>query len=351
MKPTILGLLMCLLAGNVIAQKTWKPARLLAQSGDTLRGEVLFEDWDRSPSSIEFRSAGSSSSIAYTPDNIKGFSIPEGNLKFVSKWIAIKYYIKTPVDQHKSPVVREFKGNAFVEVLLRNETVALYSYTDSEKDERFFLEKNNQLTELINIDYTTSFYGKYYRISKRDYRDQLKQILSECSTLKTKGINYDAKALLKILNAYDACSHPEYKATFEQPNNHDLVYYGITMGTSPTDYPYHVGLNLQMLSEKKFNNRFMVLESGWAKVRNGYYPTDQNHVGQFYLGIYVGTYFGIRALRPCVFTGFSTMNGFLDSGVGLAYKKKLALSMCTGLVNSPVITDSGNYSIKFRLFF
>jgi hypothetical protein len=163
----IFCLFLCLLAFPLNAQNDWKKGLLVNSSGDTLKGEILFGDWERSPANVQFRVVGTTSIKSFSPDSSQGFLLPEPKTEFVSKPITIKYYSKTPIDQRKNPVISEFNGHAFLEVLLRSESVVLYTYKDSEKDERFFIEKSNHLTELLNIEYTTSVDGTLFRFPGR----------------------------------------------------------------------------------------------------------------------------------------------------------------------------------------
>src|SRR5579859_7145970 len=138
-RKDVFCLILCMLTFSLNAQKDWKKAAVVSSSGDTLGGEILYGDWDRSPASVLFRAKEAASVKSFSPDSIRGFVLPDPKSEFVSKPIAIKYYAKTPIDQRKNPVVSEFNGNAFLEVFLRSESVILYSYKDNEKDERFFI--------------------------------------------------------------------------------------------------------------------------------------------------------------------------------------------------------------------
>jgi hypothetical protein len=291
----------------------------------------LFADWDVSPGSIKFRKTPQDSGQHIQAKDVVGFSIVESKLQYESKSISIKYYFDTPISQTRNPIKSEYTGNIFLEVLMRSEKLTLYSFLDQRKEERYFIEKDNQFLELVNIDYQISS-GEgngTFRFHKAYYREQLKQLLSECPTLNTSNLAYTAKSIINLVKTYHTYCKVSF-LSFEQKKVQDVTTFGFIFGGA-------YGVDLQILSRKKFNNRFVTIETGVS-----------GNDGLFYFGLYGGTYFGISAVQPFIQMGCSTRGGF-DAGAGVAYKKKTALELNTSL---PSHTDPQPlYWVKLRLNF
>ncbi|HEX6890109.1 MAG TPA: hypothetical protein VF141_05440, partial [Chryseolinea sp.] len=97
-----------------------------------------------------------------------------------------------------------------------------------------------------------------------------------------------------------------------------------------SDAQNHVALNLVLFSKKKFNSGFVSIEFGMGFDKQDEDPTTSNGTAP-YFGLYGGKYFGMGDWHPIVYTGISNVNGPLDTGVGLSYKRAICVSVSTGL--------------------
>jgi hypothetical protein len=356
-------LLVLFCAFNSCFAQSWTPASVVNSNGDSIRGEILFKDWNISPAAIEFRSQ---QQAVVNANDITAFKIYQGNRSFERVNILLKYY-KPIVVQYSNPVDREVPTNVFAEVIYSNALVRLYSLGDEDKTERFLIKMEGQnIVELVNFSFRISTEKGTFQRDNQVYQKQLGQMLSDCDFGGTTSIVYQEKAIIRVLDKYSNCKG--ITATKSRQGVKGLVNGGLMLASTgvPTGYitstklvsvpgttmPVStirrdqqqapvVGIALQILSRKRFGNRFSSLEGG---IITGHVPTFRN-IDRVYYAIYLGTFFGKGKIQGLVFTGASRYSGFLDTGLGISYKKKLTLVANGGFVNRAGIAA---FSIKLR---
>ena len=76
----------------------------------------------------------------------------------------------------------------------------------------------------------------------------------------------------------------------------------------------------QLLLPRRLNNTFVCVDLGRSS-RNSALVIETT----FQLGLYAGKYFGRHAVQGKVYSGFSTGFGFLDTGIGVSYRKIISI--------------------------
>jgi hypothetical protein len=101
-----------------------------------------------------------------------------------------------------------------------------------------------------------------------------------------------------------------------------------------------------LFSKKKFNSAFLAVDLGF---RVGGVEEDEagSSPKKICFGLYGGKYFGVGKWHPVIFTGISTTNGALDTGVGISYERLLAVSTSVGLI--PLTTEDFAWSFQLRI--
>ena len=332
------------------AQQQWSIAKLVTADSDTIHGEILFEDWVKSPSSIQFKNTNGSTTN-YPAKDIKSIYINKPVKQFASKPLALSYYNKNVVAEGTSPIAKTDSVTLLIEVLLEGPAVKLYECMDEQGQARFFLEKDNHLHELRNPSYRLAKGENIHVIHKEIYKEQLKQLLSECPSLKTNRVKYSDVDLVDLLLEYHRYCKVDVNTEFEQKALGERVSFGGTFRSFPQfeEVPTFVGLSMNVFSKKKFNSAFFSIDAGIGfAMRRDVFEGDDSDI--FYVGLYGGKYFGLGTWRPVIYTGISNIIGPFDTGVGLAYKKFATVSLSSGLYMLTKGVSNWSYQIKVTPF-
>jgi len=91
MKKQIITGLFLLVSIVAWSQKNEKPGWVKLNSGDTLTGTILVNEWNRNPSKIVFKQK---SEITFTVSEVQSFGIPTDNL----------LYRRFSIERHLTPV-------------------------------------------------------------------------------------------------------------------------------------------------------------------------------------------------------------------------------------------------------
>lgn len=343
--------LLFLISLNLNAQPEWREASVINTRGDTLQGEILFGDWDISPSFITFRQDESEQN--FSAREISSFELNDPYKSFESKTVSVMYYSEHALAEGQSPVTGTESATVFLEVLLRSPLVSLHEFLDRDKKERFFLTKADTLHELRNVQYKVSKGGKVYNVRRHVYRDQLTQLLWECPSINTAKLSYSARDLANLLKEYHAYCKVDYQLQFEQDNVPQQVYAGVSAGRRVSWGEGHsfVGLGIQLLSKKKFNRNYVLAEVGRLSTDPTEY-IDMNRkrsirTGRMYFGVYGGRYFGSGKWQPHAQVGLSILNGSFDTGVGISYRRFLSALYSIGLYD--LAGNNARYAIKLSI--
>lgn len=157
-----------LCATHIQAQLNLTPGYILNPSGDSVKGNITYLNWDKNPKTIEFTGTDGVAHT-YDPSSIRGFGL-----------FGKDYYTSAVVTKSTRPVDYNQLSTGFFQdttltdtVFLRNLVVgdwSLYELVDS-KDHYFLQVKGGELSELKyiveQIDRTNNF------TSRNIYRDQL----------------------------------------------------------------------------------------------------------------------------------------------------------------------------------
>jgi hypothetical protein len=346
-------LMALLLLSQAIAQgqELWTAGYLVNASGDTLHGEVLFSDWSVSPKRIDFKSANGQQST-YPASDVKAFGITELHKTFRSHAVTLDYYTDGVAANVGAAKLKTETTQLFIEVLLASPVLTLYECLDEKGKERFLLEKNGQLTVLRNVVFRVQKDASYYLVKREYYKEELKQLLSECPTLNTTRLKYENKYLIALLKEYHHYCKVDYKVDFEQQNLKPAVSVGVLVGRHFPANLSLVGGSLYIGSRKKFGSIYTVFDVGVTTSKREADPTFGTYAGTFrhaFVSVYVGKYMGLGNWQPFIYTGASTLTGFLDTGVGISYKRMISVSF-NGLLQESFELGYGNYrSAQVRL--
>jgi hypothetical protein len=335
------------------AQSEWQKGYIIKSQRDTLYGFIEFKDWATSPSNIVFKDSITNTPVTYRAADIDGFTITSKKEYYQSEKVLIVYYKRQPVGLNDNPILRMDSVHAFLEVLLAGKSIALLEYLDEMEAPRFFVRSSDGLIQLQNIEYMVAKDGGTFRASQPVYRAQLKGLMSGCKTIDTKSLYYIKTSMINIFKKYFSCVNEENKLRIDHERGlaFDFEVHGGWNNFITEDGPY-IGVSVRYLVDKKFFNRFVSAGVGKLFVDPYEYYTKSRELRTrksiVYLSLYGGRYFGHGKTRPFIFTGYSSLNGVLDTGVGLSYNKNFSLSCHSGAYLI-LVGGISNFSIEARL--
>nr|WP_294940951.1 hypothetical protein [uncultured Mucilaginibacter sp.] len=235
MKKIILLLLpLFLLTTLSFAQSNFKPAYVVTLAGDTVKGEVDYQEWGSNPSGIRFRTADNKTHNFTTAD-IKYFNIDK---------LDIYQRYSGPISHDETNSNRVIGGrdtsftvkDVFLKVLQTGKVVNLYAYSDAIKPRYFYSDPNagDAIHELVYRIYTN---GGSTEIQKSNttveatYLQQLTAIALKANLLDDQlqglleGAEYTQSALLKITTALNGYTKAQLAINQPGGNNDKFDLY------------------------------------------------------------------------------------------------------------------------------
>ena len=148
---------------TVHGQRHFNPGFLITQSGDTLHGEIRDQPYRNHYLSIEFRSTSSPQVRTYHPQDVSGYGLDNGFI-FMSQ----SFLSADSTETHQRFMRLFFDGR-----------VRLFLLAD-QKDERYFVERNNELFELTNSHSISRYETDSRRLlMRREYVGMLLWLFAE----------------------------------------------------------------------------------------------------------------------------------------------------------------------------
>lgn len=314
--------LILLLPISLLAQYQVRSATLIDDNEKTITGFVKFYDWDRSPKNIEFGEDTVGSMTSFSLRSMRKLFI-QGGPTYESLYLKVPYYATSPVSIGGNVIDHVDSTYCLAELLLDSESVKLYRFFDQDASVRFVISKNDTLTLLNDIHVQVYRREGRFDITDHEYRRQLRTLLQECPTLKIDNTTYSEKSILQLLKEYLSFCKIDSKIYSEQKKLGTATFLlGTFASLWPTDQRTVIGYGLmcQVLLPRRLNNTFLCLDLGRSS-RNSSVGVETT----LQLGFYAGKYFGQHAIQGKLYTGFSTGFGFLDTSIGLSYRKMISI--------------------------
>jgi hypothetical protein len=220
------------LIGQSYAQSNYQPGYIVGLNGDTIRGLIEYERWDRNPRKVSFKPTSGSTSLIYYPTQITSFSVSgeiyEGGIVDVDT---------SPVklrDLDESPLPSYVKDSVFLLSLMGAEKSLLF-LKDQTGKVHFFIKQNGEYPPLLYKQYT----GRTETSSKviaenTGYKGTLALYLKDCSDIqqKLRNIMYTQAAITKLFRYYYECTSSAVRYTEQRSDG--AFEAGILFGMSMT---------------------------------------------------------------------------------------------------------------------
>lgn len=166
---SILFLFSALAATSLRAQKDYLPGTIVLNNGDTLSGYVEYQNWSRTPLSIEFKRTLGTATETYTLSELKSFAIQDAD-KF-HKAVIWKEYEPDNFTAQRYEALPRRQDTVFLRSVIEAAKLSLYEYTD-ERSHYFIRAAGDTLQELLNPSEYNTATGQFN--TRAVYRDQLR---------------------------------------------------------------------------------------------------------------------------------------------------------------------------------
>ena len=213
-------------------------ATIFKPNGDSISGQINYQEWYINPAFITFRAAKSAKTQEFRPQDLFKFVIKSKNEIYESATVDI--HIESLHDlEHKdvSPSLSEgirsikFDKEAVFLLLLEKGKVSLYQYVDKKSIEHYFMQKENkEYVELLNLKFRImAANGKLYLANYEDYKAKLAALSVDCPQVNDEFGNLEFKEskLQNIVARYNNCVG---KQEYTKPSNKKAIikYYAFT---------------------------------------------------------------------------------------------------------------------------
>lgn len=190
---------------KIYAQENFIEGLIVSHDNDTIRGQIDYQNWEKNPSEIVFKSRNGSTN-KYEPKDIMAFSVSEDFYESKIAVIDKSAHKLRDLEFKINPVI--ITDTVFLMALVKARA-SLYYLKDENLKTHYFIEKDStEIKELIvNKDLKWIKYSKIL-VTTEKFKSQLMFYFSACPGIH-KMINkaeYNAKSLVKIFKIYNNCS-------------------------------------------------------------------------------------------------------------------------------------------------
>lgn len=231
MKP-LLYLFSALLALPLFsqAQSNYKPGYIVNLKGDTVKGEINYQEWNSNPLSIEFKSGSNGAPQIYKATDVNAFGVT-GLENYVSYTGPVSI---DPIDVDHVSSIRDTsvtERTAFFKVLQQGKNVALYVYSDNLKTRFYIAEAPGYApTELIYHIYLNNGTTSGGRtIEENTYMKQLFALANKYGVLTSslqwdiEHADYSRDGILKVTAQINHSSKADLEKTSSKAPTFNLV--------------------------------------------------------------------------------------------------------------------------------
>lgn len=223
---------------SIFAQKNFIDAVVYKNNGDSIVGQINYQEWYINPNSITFKASNATKVQEFTPKDLKKFVIKSKNEIYESATFKVQDKTSHDLDmKDASPSVKDalqslkYREDTAFLLVIEKGRASLYSYIDQKTVEHFFVKKDNGFyIELMNLTFKIKEKsGKHVIANAEDYKTRLKDLSSDCPKMEKdiKGLTFFQDNLALFINAYNDCVG---KAEYSKKNGITSIKYYVTTG-------------------------------------------------------------------------------------------------------------------------
>jgi hypothetical protein len=223
-----------------LAQSNYKPGYIVTLKGDTVQGVIDYQEWERSPRVIGFKTAiNESSAQKFTPKELRSFEITgfDRYIRYTGKVTADHGDFKSlPIGIDTTART----DTVFLKVQMTGSRVSLLEYTDAFKIRYFIKTQNNEPEELIQHQYLSN---DGWQVKEQNlYYGQL-TIIADSLKVNRKAFDnqlyntkYTRESLMGIVGLFNDLNRKSIKSAVHQ---YDYTRLFIGAGINSSTLHYH----------------------------------------------------------------------------------------------------------------
>lgn len=193
---------------NSYSQKNFKTGYVVDIQKDTIKGLIDYQNWDKTPKAIVFKTVSDSKETIYTPNNIQSFSV--AGERYISGIVTIDESAYRDNELSESEKPRYKTEKVFLQILINGEKT-LYYLKDENLKVHFFIGQNGIYETLVFIKYLNNIGGDSFIQTKEIFKGQLNIYLQDCPSIQKKisNVSYSKDDLTRLFKEYYKCTQKE----------------------------------------------------------------------------------------------------------------------------------------------
>lgn len=188
------------------AQTNFTTGEVVTLSGNRIPGEIDYRVWDKNPKKIDFRNFGSDEIIAFSPEDIRGFSV--ANEVYVSARVESEVLSNGELDF--SSRIETVVETVFLQALVKGEKSLFYLKNTNSKD-NFYIKVNDEYVHLkykkFKKEETVNGVNRVFAVENKAFHTQLENYLKDCPTIMKDlaFVRYNSQSLTRLFLEYAKC--------------------------------------------------------------------------------------------------------------------------------------------------
>ncbi|PJJ83508.1 outer membrane beta-barrel protein [Mucilaginibacter auburnensis] len=196
-----------LFVSTVFAQDNFTSGYILSLKGDTIRGTINYQQWDKNPTAISFKTQNEAAATIYSSRDIKGFFVNDSYYKAATVTIDTSAYTDGQLSYSRAYELKTV--SAFLLTLVSGEKSLFYLKDGKSKIHFFITGVDGTIATLNHKRFYVDLQGRRNIVESKEYVGQLKQYLNDCSDIESKidATNYTWSGMVALFKLYYNCRH------------------------------------------------------------------------------------------------------------------------------------------------
>ena len=223
------------------SQQNYLPGIIVKLKGDTLRGFINYQNSEKNPLNIYFRSDMNHEPDIFSPQEVQSFMV--ANEIYISATVSINEGFYGTQELGNSPEIVLQTGTVFLQVLVKGNK-SLYYLKDSKGREQFYVELDSRYELLIyhkylkNLTNSGDIAGANTITEDKRYIGQLSYYLSDCPKIQSslRNLKLSKQNMVKLFRQYYECMN--VKAEYEKKSDETKADFGAIGGLALTSLKF-----------------------------------------------------------------------------------------------------------------
>ncbi len=221
------------------SQQNYLPGIIVKLKGDTLRGFINYQNSEKNPLNIYFRSDMNHEPDIFSPQEVQSFMV--ANEIYISATVSINEGFYGTQELGNSPEIVLQTGTVFLQVLVKGNK-SLYYLKDSKGREQFYVELDSRYELLIyhkylkNLTNSGDIAGANTITEDKRYIGQLSYYLSDCPKIQSslRNLKLSKQNMVKLFRQYYECMNAN--AEYEKKSDETKADFGAIGGLSSNKF-------------------------------------------------------------------------------------------------------------------